>query len=435
MQPVSPPELQSDAMSILSAIPFPGQTPPPSEAPAAPQPPAPAAPQPPAPAAPQPPAPAAPQLSVPPAELPRGVDFAGLGARFEEGGTARVPPAERIEAPEALPADAQGKIDPTKAGHAFAGLRAENNRFKKEVIPGLEAKLAEADARVKAAEDKAAALLEEHTRAKTRNTELEEQVGRLSLTESQAFKAKYGAREAGIRGKLEKALADYGRFDPARAQAKAAELLDAASQGPDALARSIEDLHPAIAGAAMFAAQEFAAMNQERNLEVSEWRQSLAATGVEDAKAAVVRTAEERRRLASGALTQMRDSGALVYAVDDADPEAATKIAALETAFHGFMQRASPEALANAAAEGFVAPVLYAKINEQAQMINELQSMLTGLRYAAGIPVGVAPMAPLPAAPATPMPNVVPAESADDPMAFARGQLTALAHQQGLASP
>lgn len=432
MNPDTNPALANDAMEILSQIPFPGAISPP--APAAPdaapgQPAAPAVPAPatPPPSAPVPPAPPAPQPQVP------GFDFSALGSRFDSG--ARVPAPEAIEAPEALPADQQGKIDPTKAGHAFATLRAENARLKRELIPGLETKAAEAEARAKAAEEKAAALLEENTKAKTRVTELDEQVGRLSLTESQAFKAKYGSREAGIRGKLEKALTEYGRFDPARAQAKAAELLDAASKGPDALSRSVEDLHPAIAGAAMFAAQEFAALEQERTLEISEWRQTVAANGVESAKAEVVRGAEERRRLAGTALDQMRASGAMVYVIDDADPEAPAKAAALEAAFHGFMQQASPEKLAAAAAEGYVAPVLYAKINEQAQMINELQSMLAGFRYAAGIPVGVTPSVTPPPAPVAPLPNVVPAEAADDPMVFARASLTGLAQRQGLSSP
>lgn len=377
------------------------------------------------PQAPQPQAPQAPQPAQPPAQPPARppVDLSKIADRFSKLPEAPAPaaPASVDTIPEAPAVGPDGKPD-AKAAHAYAQLRSTAKRYEKEIVPALEqAKAAETVAR-QAAEAKVTAILAEKEKLEADKQGLIEKVGRLSLVESPQFQEKYGVRESAIRSKLAAALSSIQRVEPAQAEAMASRLLKASSD-PETLGQLIADFHPRAAGAVEFAAQEFAALDQERGQELSNWRQSGLASGVQEAREAVIRSAEDRRKMAVDALEFARAAGNPFMAFDPADAEAATQAAGLGDAFQGFVQTASEEQLVKAAAEGFTAPLLYAQIEQQRTEIEALQSQIQSFRGAFRVPASsflpsLQPQAPQPAAPAAKS-----AVDADDPELLLRRRL------------
>lgn len=374
------------------------------------------------PQAPQPPAPL-PQPALPAAPARPQVDLAKIADRFSKPAEASQPvaPASVDLLPEAPTVGADGKPD-AKSGHAYAQLRSTAKRYEKEIVPALEqAKAAEAAAR-QAAEAKVTAILAEKEKLEADKQGLIEKVGRLSLVESPQFQEKYGARESAIKSKLATALSSIQRVEPAQAEAMASRLLKAASD-PETLSQLIADFHPRAAGAVEFAAQEFAALDQERGQELSNWRQSGLASGVQEAREAVIRSAEDRRKMAADALDFAKAAGNPFMTFDPADAEAATQAAGLGDAFQGFVQTASEEQLVKAAAEGFTAPLLYAQIEQQRTEIETLQAQIQSFRGAFRVPASsflpsLRPPAPPPAAPAAKS-----AVDADDPELLLRTRL------------
>ena len=416
---------------LMSKLGQPGQ--PPAAAPA-PEPPAmPVAPAAtvtaPAPAPAQPVQPAQPAAAVPapapaPAPAKPAVDPSALAGRYGKKDPAAAP--ERPPSVDTLP---ETPPEGDKAGHTWAALRSAAKRFEKEIVPALERdKAAEAAAR-KEAEDKVAAILAEKERLAQEKDQLLEKVGQLSLTESPKFKEKYGTREAEIRAKLAKTLAQTQRAEPGQADALAGKLLALASD-PAALAQALDDLHPRAVGAVDFAVQEWAALDQERRQELADWRQTGLASGIEASREAVIQSAEERRRLSESAIGFARRAGNPVLTADAADPESAARVAEIESAFHGFMQSASQDQLSQAAAEGFVAPFLYARITEQDGEIASLQEQLRSFRDARRPPSSVwTQAAPQPPAPPAASAASRPAVDPDDPSALLDRHLRAIVPQ------
>jgi hypothetical protein len=108
----------------------------------------------------------------------------------------------------------------------------------------------------------------------------------------------------------------------------------------------------------------------------------------------------------------------------------------LETAFQGFMQIATPEQLARAAAEGFGAPLLYQTIGEQQERIVALEAQVRAYTQARNVPMfpsfPAAPVTPVPAAPQAPAEPMTASEVAQR---AAAGALSALEQGRRAAQP
>jgi len=367
------------------------------------------------------PKPDTPPISVA-APQPQTLDVSRFSDRYSKSSetpAVAVPPSVDT-LPETVPVDASGKPDP-KANHAYAQLRASVKRYEKELLPQLEQAKAEEARLRKAAEDRVALILSEKEKLEIEKTGLLEQIGRVSLMESPKFKEKYGNREADIRGKLAKVLVRVQHMEPQQAESAAEKLLKA---GSDELVRATEDLHPSAVGAVEFATQEWAAVEQERQQEIADWRGSSLASGLQDSRDAVIRSAEDRRRIARAALDFAKAAGNPVFSADAADAEAASKLAAFETAFQSFVQSASEDMLVKAAAEGFTAPFLYARIAEQDTELSDLRSQVQSFRGAYRVPASQWAPAAAPVIP-KPAPAAVPAEAPDSPEALLRRRLEA----------
>lgn len=386
-------EIADLAMNTLLNIglPPPGSTPPDGQPPAPPAPP-----QPPQPAPPAPPA-------TPPGQpVPLPADIKSkLGNRFSAQDSEPIfKPVAEPPPPQDPPPGDEPPAGTTPQAHAFAQLRSENAKYKREVIPAMEnAKRLAEEARA-AAEAKVAAILAEKTAVEQEKTSLLEQLGRVSLTESPQFKEKYGTKELTVTQKLTGALQKFAGMTPEQAAEFASQVRQSTGDA-EGLTRATAELHPAVAGAAMIAAQEYAAIEEEMKHEVSNWRQTSAAAGVQQSREAVVQSAEERKQLADEAIAFAKRQGNPVFA--STDPEEAAEVADVMDAFHGFVQSATEAELVKAASEGFTAPFLYQRIAQREQEITELRQQLQGFRQAVGIPVGIPqphqPQAPKPVLP------------------------------------
>jgi hypothetical protein len=363
-----------------------------------------------------------PNAAPPPTPAPapaNRVDPAVLASRFtnpQPAAATPTPAATTVPEPAPDPAQfvtADGK--PDKQAHAFAKLRYENKQFEQQVIENKR-KVEEAIAEKTRLAAENATIVEARTTIERERDELRERIGKISLAESPQFQEKYGLKAAELETKLAKALVKFaGVTDLTQATEKARDMLRA---NPDRLQGLVDNMHPSVQGMAMLAASEFAALDEERQQELSNWRQTSAALGVQEARAGVVRSIEDRRRMADAALAAAVTVGNPVFTAPD--PEAKAVGDKVAEAFRGFAQTATEEQLMHAAAEGFAAPVLYQTIEDQAAKIAELTSRIAAFDRARSVPLYPfqAPPAPPPAA-APPPSNVVPADQSD-PMQFAR---------------
>jgi hypothetical protein len=312
--------------------------------------------------------------------------------------------------PEEPPGDP--RVDP-RAAHAYAQLRSENAKFKRELIPSLEAAKKTAEDANTALAAKLVKIEEEKRASDAEKTTLLERLGQVSLTESPQFREKYGSRELLITNKLTGALTKFAGLTPEQAQQFAQSV--GQLNTPEDIAAATADMHPSVAGAVLLAAQELGALDEERRMEVSNWRQSLAASEVTGAREAVVRNAAERSRLAEDALEFAKQLGSPVYA--SPDPEDAEIARETSDNFRAFAQTATEQELLRAAAEGFSAPVLYKAIEMRDGVIEDLRQQLQGYRHASGMPVRSPSVTPVQTPIATNLPKPV---AVDDPASMAR---------------
>lgn len=389
---------------------------PPADPPAPPAQPAPPPPGPAAVVAPVAPvAPAAPVVDPPwpppPSPPPKSFEPSAVVARFTAAPPPAAdpvppappspPPAEDTGIPAAPPAS--GGKPPTQAElFTWAKLRTEATTYHKKAT---EAEAAAESARLEAkrlAEEKAQIAAEKEASEK-RIAELTEKVGRLSLAESPEFQQKYDLRMAELSSELSTALTKFAKVPAESATAEAARLLDA---DPAALADMVSDMNPAVAGMVLAIANKAGGIAASREQELSNWRETVAASGYESARKAVVDSAATRLAYADKAIDLAKAYGNPVYT--STDPDAKAEADGLVQAFRGFVQTATEEQLVAAAAEGFSASQLYEAFNALVTENTQLRNRIAGHARAS-----MPPMFPMmPSAPVTPPPpppsNVVP---------------------------
>jgi cytochrome c556 len=363
-------------------------------------------------AAPLPQAPAAIVSPVPPAPAVPAPD--ALRGRF----SGAVPPPV-VAAPDAAsefpetPPLAPGQVPDQQQNHTWAKLRYEAKTYRLDAADKT-AKLQALEAEKAAlAQEKAAIEAERQAVIKERDT-FSERLGKVSLAESPQFQERFDVKIAGIEAKLAQDLVKLAGEPPERATQTARKLM---RLNPEDLAQALEGAQPLVLGKVMARAEEAASLEQQRELELTNWRQTSASLGVQEAKAQVVRSAEERRSWADTAIDVARQSGHPVFAAQDPQArEAAQRIA--EEA-HGFIQTATEEELVRAAVEGYANPMLYDVINSMAEENRQLRDRLAGGFRSMSPPVSAAPGYAPPAPPAAPQANVVAARPSDDPRAMA----------------
>lgn len=366
------------------------------------------------------------QPAVQPAQDKPGVfDPAAIQARFTQNPPAApAPSADPLaDIPEVPPAQGDGEPDP-KAHHRWAELRTVAKQYQQEAeTRRREAEQAREEAR-RAAEEQArlAGELEER---RSREDELVERIGRLSLSESPEFQKKYGLRLEAIKTRMAQALVKFAGVAEQDAAASADKILSAA---PGDLPDMLSDLAPTVAGTVMAYANDAASVMEERDQELANWRSTGAAAQYEETRRSAAERAAERRAWADQAVAAAAAYGSPVYGATD--PEAREEASRIADAFRGFAQTATEEQLVRAAAEGFAAVKVYGLVESLSAEVGELRTQLAGRVRAGNPPVFPTSGSPHQAPPPPLPPNVVaassPGSSRDMADSVARGALAGL---------
>ena len=407
-----------------------GQPPQPVEQPQVPSSAEPAAPAP----APEPavaPAPApepvvAPAPAPAPTPKPGVFDPAAIQARFTQNPPPPAPPpsGDALAAiPGTPPAAGEAEADP-KAHHRWAELRTLAKQYQQEAdTRKREAEQAREEAR-KATEAQARLATEIEER-RQREDDLVERIGKLSLAESPEFQSKYGLRVEEIKTRMAQALVKFAGVQEQDAKASADRILAA---NPSDLPDMLSDLAPTVAGTVMAYVNNAAAIMEERDQELANWRSTGAAAQHEEARRSVAERTAERRAWADQAVEAAAAYGSPVYGATD--PEAREEAGRISEAFKGFAQTATEEQLIRAAAEGFAAVKVYGLVESLSAEVNELRTQLAGRVRAGNPPVFPTAGSPVPTPPPPPPANVVAASPTDSAKDFAssaaRGALAGL---------
>lgn len=274
-----------------------------------------------------------------------------------------IPPEQTIQLP-------QDGNDRSGVGHAFAASRAEARQYRQlaeQLKQRLEAATAE---KTKFIEEKTAfekQLLDEQTRTK----DLENQIGKLDLSKSSAFKEKYDRPIWDLRQQLAGDLAANGASND-----DAAKLADAVivAESSDEIVDMLSRFPSAVQGMAIYKWQEANSLYQQRDVALDEWRQTQAGLDQVATKETAVMSAQRRQELCDTGF----DRVAKVVNFWS-DPAFDKYKQAQEANVKAWYSQASDDQLAAAAIEGaLVAPFAYSQIEALQNRVAELEGVLQG---------------------------------------------------------
>jgi len=337
-----------------------------------------------------------------------------LRSRF----SAPTPPAAPAAPAAPVVPDAPPGVDASKPENkqqvfTWAKLRAEHDQFRKEAAELKQQMESVAEEKRKIAEEKALIESERQKALQERDT-YAEKLGKVSLAESPEFQQRYDAKIGEVQGKLAADLLKYTGLKEDEAGQQAYALLNA---DPKQLTELFKD-NPQMLGRVMTRVEEAAALFQQRDVELQNWRETSASLGIQHAQEQVIRSTESRRQWADLAIDIAKQSGHPIFSAVEGDwKKVADEVA---QAAHGFVQTATEEELTRAAVEGFANPYLYDAFNQVMEENRQLRDRLEG-----GFRMSSPPLFPYPGeqprqpAPPPPPPNVVEVVRPDSPDAFA----------------
>ncbi len=314
---------------------------------------------------------------------------------------------EPAPAPEPEPAPEPGSSEPAveappKERHAWATLRSKAKE--------AEAKLEQVQAEFEQQKPKINELMTEIEERDRKIKELEDNLGRTNLEATPAFREKYTRQQQALVTRTAKALEIYAGLSAEDAKATAQDVL---SSDPRSVARKVKDLDPSIAGLVLTASAEAVALTEQRQQELQEWRDTMAATVQDEARRNMVVEVKERRAMADAAIAKIAEAGVELYRTEDPSlVELSTK--AIES-FRGFAQSATADQLMELAAAGNVLPHYQEALQWYVNKVEALEKTLKDRGYAERRP-GFEPSPP-PPPPPQPMPR--PGEPGSDPLKFA----------------
>ena len=332
--------------------------------------------------------------------------------------------ADPLSEAEAAAAEASVRGD-VKTGHAFAKLRA-SEREARVKFAELKAKYDEAlkSGTITGAEKAEFAKAVEERDAVIK--QLEEQVGRVNLEASPAFREKYDGKIARIGSRLTDSLVQFAKVEQDKAASVARALLSAS---PEQLDAQLAGLQPSVAGIVMGAWQEARELMTAKGAALAEWRKVALAEEHERARMQTEGDIRKRKEVAQAAVDGAAEAGCFVYR-DLGTPETREAAGKFRDAFAGFVQTADHAALVRKAADGFAAPVLYNIIDRQKARIQELEAAIGNRNEVSTLPIsggGGGDMRP----PAAPRVDSRPASAQRDAIALDAARLLKAAFPQG----
>jgi hypothetical protein len=300
----------------------------------------------------------------------------------------------------------------------WAKLRAEHDQFRKEAADLKQQMESVAEEKRKIAEEKALIESERQKALQERDT-YAEKLGKVSLAESPEFQQRYDAKIGEVQNKLASDLLKYTGLQGDEAVQQAYALLNA---DPKQLTELFKD-NPQMLGRVMTRVEEAAALFQQRDVELQNWRETSASLGIQHAQEQVIRSTESRRQWADLAIDIAKQSGHPIFSAVEGDwKKVADDVA---QAAHGFVQTATEEELTRAAVEGFANPYLYDAFNQVMEENRQLRDRLEGGYRMASPPLFADPgRQPAPPAPPAPPSNVVEVRRPDSPDMLANDAIT-----------
>jgi len=235
---------------------------------------------------------------------------------------------------------------------------------------------------------------------------LQDELGRLDLTRSQAFRDKYDAPILGVRAEAAKALEANG-YAAQDADALARDILSADPKERPALMR---ELPTHLQGILMIKAGESDSLFDARDAAISDWRTSSEGLAAAEQRGSAFVNAQHVDKMVEGALNVLRTMppGSVPPAYQVTDPVFAADRDAKEKQFRAWVQQAPEEQRYAAMLEGFMAPKTYEML-EQTMLENQrLRAALASHGRLSAPPVhGGAPAPVVLAQPPPPKPPTV----------------------------
>lgn len=310
-----------------------------------------------------------------------------------------IPQEQNIQLPE---------NSPESVGRAFAASRAEARQYR-QLAESLRQQLTDAEARRGEFDKQSADLNAELAKERERAKGLEDELGRLDLTRSTEFQAKFDKPLQEIEGQVYQTLLSNG-YDQDNAAAAARQVVMA--QSLDELGDLMQNLPDVVRGQLAYKFSEADKLWAARQQALNEWQTTSAGLEAASTRDRAAEAAHRRSELASGALERLSTTVAPMVWNDPAFAEYRAENEAKAKAWLG--QAPEPQ-VAAAALEGMlVAPFAYKLIEGLSAEVLKLRSALDARHRAASptvAPYYVSPPVPAapsrPAVPTTPLGNSV----------------------------
>ena len=312
------------------------------------------------------------QPAQPPQEIPTvsTQPVGDVSAMFSDKVT-QVP--EVTPASTALPPDTPIEDPPDlqteKAKNAWQELK-QREKQSRRAAQEMQAQLEE----MKKAADQVAAervkFADELKQRDDRIKELDDELGKLTLEHRPEFREKYDKPLDEVAGQVEATLRAATDITDEKQLAELADDLLSASDSD--FTTMVSKLPAPVQGSLLNSRNSFAQLMSARNNAISEWRATQAGVTETNAQEQIVERAARRRDMAEAAIefttrTMPSDQRPPVLL----DPTFAKDVENVTQSFRGFMQEAKDEAIARAAFQGFLMPVMKRQIALLAEGLEE----------------------------------------------------------------
>lgn len=340
----------------------------------------------PAPAAPAPtvatpasaaPAPAAPAPTVtPPAQTPPAAPAPSSAADLNLSDRyAKPDPNAQPEVPTLEPVPDQQDIrlpenTAENVGHAFAMARAETKKFR-DLAEQYRQQVEQVKADYANYAQRETAITEKLTAAENRSRDLEEQIGKLDLERSPAFRSKFDEPIAQKQASLASDLVGCGVPQP-EADQLAEQIITAKDH--QSVQELVATLSPQAQGVAFIRFNEADALFAQRENALNEWRQTTAGLEQVATREGIVSDAQHRNEMSTLGLERV---ASVVPQNIWTDPEFVAYRDQVVEKVKAWYGQAPEDQIASAAIEGaLVAPYAYQVIQQLGETIVKLRTQL-----------------------------------------------------------
>jgi len=354
----------------------------------------------------QPPPVVPPQPPTPPPPAPAPIDF----SQRYSGQNPEDPTAQLAEAP-ALPPEQQVTQPQNlneQQNHAWAAIRAQSNANRR-AAEEYRTKYNQVVELSKKFQDEKAGFAQQLAAKDAEIAKLQDDIGRVDLTRSQAFRDKYDAPIQQVHAEMVTQLKHAGYSEEDADSLSRQVMSTPREQLPDLL----KDLPAHMQGILMVKAEAADGLLTARDQAIEDWRTSAEGLAAVQERGAGILTAQHVDKMVQRAteIVHAMPLSTMPPAYQVTDPVFAADRTAKEQAFRSWVLNAPEEQKYAAMLEGFMAPKTYEMLEQTMRENQQLRSVLMARGRLSAPPVAPAPSVPPAPAPA---PAPVPAPTVKD---------------------